>query len=339
MTTLTEARRRFAQERPDYRRLAADVEHELQQILAGAGVAGQVTGRAKDLHSFVSKSLRKGYTDPWTQTTDKAGVRITLTREAAIDIVVQLVTERYTVLEIQDKRRDLLREDKIGYMGVHVQVEVPGQDSVARQCEIQVRTAAQNLWAEMSHELLYKPEARPDAETGRALTRLAVYMETFDEEVNRRVTQLLAAPGYPLERLISAAEQEYYRFATAPGDRALSRRLLEGIGPALPADQDVAMYTRQLTALLTPNTTSSTTSSAATRRATACCCSPSRRASLFSNGSTPTPTALPTSGQQRSRSTNWTRWQAPGADPCSRVRDGEDRDRPALVNDVRQMPH
>ncbi len=248
MTTLTEARRRFAQERPDYRRLAADVEHELQQILAGAGVAGQVTGRAKDLHSFVSKSLRKGYTDPWTQTTDKAGVRITLTREAAIDIVVQLVTERYTVLEIQDKRRDLLREDKIGYMGVHVQVEVPGQDSVARQCEIQVRTAAQNLWAEMSHELLYKPEARPDAETGRALTRLAVYMETFDEEVNRRVTQLLAAPGYPLERLISAAEQEYYRFATAPGDRALSRRLLEGIGPALPADQDVAMYTRQLTA-------------------------------------------------------------------------------------------
>ncbi len=98
----------------------------------------------------------------------------------------------------------------------------------------------------MSHDLLYKPEAIPDALTRRALTRLAVYMETFDEVVTQRVAQLLAAPGYPLDRLLSATEQEYYRFATAPGDRALSRRLLEAIGPALPSGQDLEDYTNQL---------------------------------------------------------------------------------------------
>lgn len=250
MTALEEARQRFVRERPGYELLVAEIEAEVGRALQLAGIAGQVAGRAKDVSSFVSKSFRKGYQDPWAQATDKAGVRVTVDRVASIDPVVALLHERYTLLEVQDKRRDLLHEDKIGYMGVHVQVEVTAADSVVRQCEIQVRTAAQGLWAEMSHELLYKPESSPDAETRRALIRLATFMELFDEEVARRVTQLTAAPGYPLDRLIATAERHYYRFAVTRGDRVLSQYVLDVVGPALPPGDDVDGYANRLAAFV-----------------------------------------------------------------------------------------
>jgi ppGpp synthetase/RelA/SpoT-type nucleotidyltranferase len=247
MTVLSEARERFIAERPAFEELAAQVASEITRLTRERGVPCVVSGRAKDVASFVGKCIRKGYTDPWKQVTDKAGARVIVDDPRYIGSIVQLVTEHYDLAaDIEDKTQVLKEADKIGYSGVHVQVKFSGNaKDVGAECEIQIRTAAQNVWSEMSHKLLYKPGAEPDLDTKRALLRLAALMEIFDEEVTRRVDQLMSRSGYSIEELTNAAEAAFYRFAETPYDRALSRLVIAEIADCLPAAEPRA-YVKSL---------------------------------------------------------------------------------------------
>lgn len=234
MSALSEARVRFIAERESLQSLADAVEEALRLRVRREGIACAVKGRVKDVSSFVGKSLRKEYADPWTQVTDKVGVRVTLDDPGDTARVVELIRATYEVIEYQDKTRALWDAEKVGYGGVHVQVSVPDGQHVGGECEIQVRSAAQNLWSEMSHRLLYKPGMEPDDATRRALIRLAALMEIFDEEVSRSVKQITAVPGYQIEELVNLAESVYYEYADNEFDRALSRFVLSQIGSVLP---------------------------------------------------------------------------------------------------------
>jgi ppGpp synthetase/RelA/SpoT-type nucleotidyltranferase len=237
MNVIAEARARFVSERSSFVELAEVVEERLVKRIRTAGIPCTVKGRAKDVASFVGKALRKGYTDPWQQITDKVGVRVTVEDPGDIERVADLIRDAYEVIEYQDKTRALWKEEKVGYGGVHLQVSVSDGPVVGGECEIQVRSAAQNLWSEMSHRLLYKPGVEPDDGTRRALTRLAALMEIFDEEVTRSVNQITAIPGYHIEELINAAEALFYQYADNTYDRALSRYVLSEIGTTLPAER------------------------------------------------------------------------------------------------------
>lgn len=234
MSVLGDARTRFASERPLYQQLADSVADQLRSDLREEGVPAVTKGRAKDVASFVGKCLRKNYDDPWGQVTDKAGVRVTVENVGDVPKVSALVRNRWSVVDEQDKTKNLWDEDKVGYGGMHLQVEMPDGPVVGGQCEIQVRSAAQNLWSEMSHRLLYKPGVHPDEATKRALTRLAALMEIFDAEVERSMNAVTAIPGHNIEELVNVAESQFYRFADVAYDRALSRFVLDELGGVLP---------------------------------------------------------------------------------------------------------
>lgn len=252
MSVISDARARFIAERPTFVELAKQVADAVSKRARSAGIACSVSGRAKEVSSFVGKSLRKGYVDPWAQITDKVGVRVTLDDPGDIGRVVDLLKNDYEVIEYQDKTRTLWGADKIGYGGVHLQIVIRDEGIVIGECEIQVRSAAQNLWSEMSHRLLYKPGVEPDEGTKRALIRLAALMEIFDEEVARRVNQMTAAPGYQIEELINLAEGEFYRFSDSTYDRPLSRYVISEIGPTLPTE-NAHQYVTQLRAFVADN--------------------------------------------------------------------------------------
>lgn len=237
MSVIAEARARFISERSSFVEVAEIVEKQLVRRMRTAGVPCTVKGRAKDVASFVGKALRKGYSDPWQQITDKVGVRVTVEDPGDIERVADLIRAEYEVIEYQDKTRALWKDEKVGYGGVHLQVSVPGDSVVDGQCEVQVRSAAQNLWSEMSHRLLYKPGVDPEDSTRRALTRLAALMEIFDEEVTRSVDQITAVPGYHVEELINVTESLFYQYADSTYDRALSRFVLSEIGATLPTER------------------------------------------------------------------------------------------------------
>lgn len=238
MSTLAQARKQFNRERPGFEQLARRLQDEIRALVRARGLDCQVSARAKEVASFVGKCIRKGYTDPLGQVTDKVGARITVSDPQSIYPVVDLLRDKYQVLNVEDKGVALRAGEKIGYSGVHVQVLVAADAGiVGGECEIQVRTAAQNLWSEMSHRLLYKPGVETDEEAQRALLRLAALMEIFDEEVTRRVNQIVSTAGYSIEELINAAEAEFYRFAENEYDRSLSRLVLSEIAETLPTVQ------------------------------------------------------------------------------------------------------
>lgn len=252
MSVIAKARTRFLAERPAFVQLADQLEQALIQKTRAAGIPCAVKGRAKDVSSFVGKCLRKSYSDPWSQITDKVGVRVTVDNPADIERVVELIRDDYEIIEHLDKTLELWNADKVGYGGTHLQIVVPNDQNVSGSCEIQIRSAAQNLWSEMSHRLLYKPGVEPDDGTKRALTRLAALMEIFDEEVMRRVSQLTAAPGYHIEELINLTESIYYEHADCSYNRALSRYVLSEIGPTLPSN-DAPTYADTLRAFAAEN--------------------------------------------------------------------------------------
>lgn len=236
MSAISEARERFTAERPSFEELAKTVEDALTRMTRTAGIPCVVKGRVKDVSSFVGKCVRKGYEEPWEQVTDKVGVRVTLDDPGDSERVIALIRTGYQVVEYQDKTQALWKKNMIGYGGVHLQVAVPGGPVVGGECEIQVRSAAQNLWSEMSHRLLYKPGIEPEKSTKRALTRLAALMEIFDEEVARSVDQITAVSGYHIEELINSAEALFYRYSDNTYDRSLSRYVLSEIGSTLPTE-------------------------------------------------------------------------------------------------------
>lgn len=245
MSTVAEARKRYKEQRPQFVLAAQRVEAEIRTLVGSHGLDCQVNARAKEIVSFASKCLRKGYTDPWNQTTDKVGARIIVSDPGNIDAVVALLSERYETVRVEDKNEELRAHKQIGYGGVHMQIRVePDAETIGCECEIQVRTAAQNVWSEMSHKLLYKPGVEPDPETERALLRLAVLMEIFDEEVTRRVKLIVSSAGYPIQELINTAEAQFYRFADVKYDRALSMFVLSEIAETLPGDLSPGYDTR-----------------------------------------------------------------------------------------------
>jgi ppGpp synthetase/RelA/SpoT-type nucleotidyltranferase len=247
---LQDARARFEREWGRYEAASVEVAEEIAAVAHAAGISTQTSGRAKDVASFVKKTLTKEYADPWRQTTDKAGARATVAGLADVHSLVEALKTAWgeRIIRIEDKSLEL-DPQMLAYSGVHVQVVAPPRqdDPETVECEVQVRTAAQDVWSVLSHKFVYKPALNPPKQTKRALMRLVALIEIFDEEVERAVTAVLSDPEYPQARLLHHAEHLYYGVATSPHDAELSLEVLGTLVHAVPmADWDA--YSERLTA-------------------------------------------------------------------------------------------
>jgi putative GTP pyrophosphokinase len=180
--------------RPQYERLCTRVGALLADILSGAGVAYQVIeSRAKNADSFAEKLGREGraYSDPLSEITDLAGIRIILNYVSDVERVSQLINAEFRIDTSRsvDKRRTLAT-DQFGYLSVHWVVQISNTRSQLPEwrglgdlvAEIQVRTVVQHSWAAISHALQYKREGEVPEPFRRRLVRLAGLLELADEE-------------------------------------------------------------------------------------------------------------------------------------------------------------
>ena len=98
------ARSAYSKLRPLYRQLATEAHDILKTKLQEAGIApASMVSRAKDVDSFVSKIIRKGYTDPLLQTTDLAGTRVVCAYEFELAKVAEVIESNFDVRERIDK--------------------------------------------------------------------------------------------------------------------------------------------------------------------------------------------------------------------------------------------
>ena len=228
---------RYASELPLFERVARTVKSEISAVANAESVSCTYSARAKDLRSFHKKIIEKKYTAPWEQVTDKAGVRVIAECPRDVDRMHDLILQKFggRVLGVEDKRFTA-RPESFGYSGVHLQVETT-IDGVARECEVQLRTGAQDLWSVMSHRLLYKPFVQLPNEMQHAAYRLGALVELFDEEVQRLIERETISRDDPALRLVSLAEGAFLTVAHSPSNRTLSLQFVQPIIEAFTSEE------------------------------------------------------------------------------------------------------
>ncbi len=201
------------------------------------GVQCDVTHRAKEVWSLCGKALTKGYSDPYKEIRDKAGARLSVKfpwdREAAESVIDSL----FCVLERDDKRASV-GPDVFRYRATHFQVKHPGAagDIKDLECEIQVMTKAESLWADTTHDLAYKPaESLPD-EIKRIYHRLVSLVELFDLEIERAREEVKRMPNYIGAQLLDILLPHHRRLTGNHYNNELSGLVLDFLGENVISD-------------------------------------------------------------------------------------------------------
>lgn len=215
--------------------------------------------RAKEISSFVKK-LRKYGDDCWNKTTDKVGAQIvvhTLAEVRHLREVLESGVEGLGYIDTTDKSMYTGDPRELRYTGVHVQIQLPDlstSDDLPVECEIQLRTQAQDVWAYLEHGLIYKPLIDPSPAIARKIARLSVLVEMFDEEVDTVITELEQDPRYGSALLLHEAERWFLTFVSEPGERDLSLEVLDQIKPSIDVI-DAALYGQTLASFVAEHRT------------------------------------------------------------------------------------
>jgi ppGpp synthetase/RelA/SpoT-type nucleotidyltranferase len=236
VSVVNEAFQRYEAERPRIMEAAELTAAFLRRKTARARITCEVTSRAKSLGSFITKAYHKDYADPWAKITDKAGVRIVVQHKGLLNQALDVVKDNLTLVGDPEDYRD--QEDIDGkfslqYPRLHVQVMACGDqvssDGEPYACEIQIRTEATDVWARMSHRLLYKTGATEvPRDVSRQLYRLIALVELYDLEVERGVAALSEHPDFTRSnRLLAETEFLYRTFTDHEYRRDLSEDVID----------------------------------------------------------------------------------------------------------------
>jgi ppGpp synthetase/RelA/SpoT-type nucleotidyltranferase len=232
VSDLSDARARWLSEEPKYDKLLKRVVAILKEKLRSEGIIPVVvSGRAKGLPNLLKKILKKGY--GYDEITDKAGARVVVRFRHEVEPVRTLVETGFEILNKEDKS-EALGYNKVGYSGVHYDVrlkksELRKSDVQGLQCEIQVHTLCQSLWAELDHELSYKPAQPIPEDLRRQIYLLNAQLEIADRSFNAISVEIGKLPGANAMRLLQNLERHFYRFTGETFDHELSLQVLDNV--------------------------------------------------------------------------------------------------------------
>lgn len=206
-------RRSYEAERPRAERFRAKLLHEIEELVRGAGVttAVPIESRVKDLSSLLAKwerfpRARRREIKRATDFVDFVGLRVILLFKRDVERVEQLINDKLTV-EWHDDLSSRLGATEFGYGSLHLRVKVPDawlkipsfNEFLDMRAEIQVRTAAQHIWAAASHVMQYKREQSVPDPIRRSIHRVSALLETVDLEFDRVLDERLEYAREPLE--------------------------------------------------------------------------------------------------------------------------------------------
>lgn len=236
MNDLEFARKRWIEERSRYQQFGVEIANRLRAELKRTGIWGDVESRAKDIDSLVRKLAKKRH-HSYESLSDKAGVRVIVRYKSELDIVGEIASALFQCSE-PDNKIDAMQPNQVGYLGVHIDVRLKDGDAAVREypadrfrAELQIRTLAQHLWSEMSHDTFYKNDEtlRPlPPQAKRRIYLLAGVVELADEEFDRVNSQM---PTTPEVELLKALERHFYKLTTRSSDPETSLEVIRLLVP------------------------------------------------------------------------------------------------------------
>jgi ppGpp synthetase/RelA/SpoT-type nucleotidyltranferase len=194
--------------RDAYAPALGEIEQRLRRVLP----RWPPVSRLKTLDSVVAK-MRRGAARRLSTIQDIAGCRLVLEDILDQDKAVGVITTEFGKVEVDDKRGG----HPHGYRAVHVIVDTRLASGIIGQVEIQIRTALQHDWAELS-EKLADLHGRGEKYTAEAvdLTFLEQFSDVISELENAERSALI---DYTMAQIL--AETGLRR--TPPDPRAVAK--------------------------------------------------------------------------------------------------------------------
>jgi ppGpp synthetase/RelA/SpoT-type nucleotidyltranferase len=183
--------REFEAIRPVYKDFAILLEQILLKAVDHFGYLGIVQARAKKVASFSTKIILKDkYKNPLTDMTDLCGARVILHFQSHVEKICAFIRENFEIDEANSlDLKSKLKVNEFGYRSVHY-IVTPKKDLIlgilvnekfkTLKAEIQVRTLAEHVWADISHDRIYKTELTIPEEWKREAARLSAILEDAD---------------------------------------------------------------------------------------------------------------------------------------------------------------
>ncbi len=197
-------------EHPIYKLYAGVLEAMLKHACNQRAPLAIVQARAKSIASFAGKAMRQRQQipDPAHQLTDLCGGRVIVHTRDQVEQICEFIRGRFVVPETDDVSTRL-KTAEFGYLSIHFLVQLR-RDTFAgielprelgsprallrrigrRTAEIQVRTLLQHVWADVTHDRMYKTRIRVPEAWKHAAARQAALLENADQEFSRMVNQL-----------------------------------------------------------------------------------------------------------------------------------------------------
>lgn len=193
LQTSYESKRFFAQ------KFAERLKEQVEELLSKQRVslAVPIEMRVKEWDSIKSKAKRKNLElHEITELEDFIGARIILLFKRDVQRVCDLIGSTFRVISVEDTQQRL-GVSQFGYQSMHFQIALPEdwlriptfKDFSGFSVEVQVRTAAQHIWAAASHVLQYKHEQAVPQSVLRSINRVSALLETVDLEFERALQE------------------------------------------------------------------------------------------------------------------------------------------------------
>jgi ppGpp synthetase/RelA/SpoT-type nucleotidyltranferase len=156
-----------------FTKVAEEVNDQLADALQEAGIKAALTFRAKKPRKLKAKLLNRSksknyqsFQDIYNDIVDMAGVRVALYLPNDRTAVGQIIEKLFTQMRApKNFPEDKAPEDSIGYIATHYLVRLKPEtlhkdeyQYADTNVEIQVASVLMHAWAEVTHDLLYKPE-------------------------------------------------------------------------------------------------------------------------------------------------------------------------------------
>ncbi|WP_394910616.1 GTP pyrophosphokinase family protein [uncultured Robinsoniella sp.] len=185
-----------------------------------------IVPRLKLTNSLVYKAFyhpNKKYSDPYTEITDKVGIRFVVLTVDDINIVKDIIesNNEWKFSKDRDFEEEKLQKPELfEYQSVHyiVRNKVAIQDGNITilqntPCEVQIRTLLQHAYAELSHDIIYKSKEKILPKMKRDFAKSMALIETTDgvfKEVKKMVDRYNKPFDDYIEMTLPYTYSDYY---------------------------------------------------------------------------------------------------------------------------------
>jgi len=190
MVDIEEAIQRWREEGPRYKELTPYIHEKIKEALFDKSFGEKIESRTKDEGNLIKKIYERSRTDPdysYDNITDKTGVRVICKFKEDVKLIADIIEPLFDDCE-RENHGEELRYYEQGYKSVHLDVSFKedqrGPEELKKfaglNAEIQVRTLCENVWADIYHDIGYKPSNSLPNNAKRELHCLGGLLEVAD---------------------------------------------------------------------------------------------------------------------------------------------------------------